>query len=129
MRLTIITLTVAALAALTFSAPASAQEQGPTPSFDSDCAGTQWVIRNQGLEPFNVGTPAGDIYMAVDAVWEPTRNLDSVTIADTVIVRPRCEVLAPARLPATGSSPTLAVLAFALLASGAAVWRIARVRV
>jgi hypothetical protein len=125
MKLTI-AIAAAALAVFGFSTTASAQDQGPTPSFDSDCAGTQWVIRNRGLEPFNIGTPAGDIYMAVDATWNPTVDLDSVTIADTTIVRPNCGTLAPARLPDTGASLTLALLAGALVAFGSVALRLGR---
>lgn len=99
------------------------------PSFDSDCVGTQWVIRNRGPEPFNVGTPSGDIYMAVDAVWAPPTNLDSVVISDTVIPRGSCEVFAqPTRLPATGTSLNLAVVAAALVATGAAARRFATIK-
>lgn len=127
MRLTIITLTIAAIAALTFSATASA-----APSFDSDCVGTQWVIRNRGVEPFLVAAPDGEAIGMIElgAIWEPDAGRASVVIADTVIVRPSCEVLAPIRtqLPATGTSLVLAVLAFALMVTGAVAWRVASIR-
>jgi hypothetical protein len=118
-----------ALAVVAFAAFGATTTHADSPSFDSDCVGTQWVIRNRGLEPFNVGTPSGDIYMAVDAVWAPPANLDSVTISDTVIIRGSCEVFAaPTRLPDTGAGAqlTLAVLAAALIALGAAALRVGR---
>lgn len=104
------------------------------PSFDSDCVGTQWVIRNRGLEPFLVSNPAGAAIgmIEVGAVWEPDDNLTSIIISDTVIPRGRCEVFAPTptpvrnQLPATGASPTLAVMALALMATGAVAWRVGR---
>lgn len=104
------------------------------PTFDSDCVGTQWVIRNRGTEPFLVAAPSGAPIgmIEVGATWEPDDNLASVIIADTVIPRGGCEVFAspptPARsqLPATGASSILALLAFALTATGALAWRVGR---
>lgn len=104
------------------------------PSFDSDCVGTQWVIRNRGLEPFLVSAPSGAAIgmIEVGAVWEADDNLTSVIISDTVIPRGRCEVFAPtptpvrSQLPATGASPTLAALALLLMATGAVAWRVGR---
>lgn len=127
-KLLTITLTVVALT-VGFTTDVSA-----APSFDSDCVGTQWVIRNRGLEPFLVATPAGDPIGMIElgAVWEPDDNLNSVIISDTVIVRPSCEVFAAApaknRLPDTGAGASLALaaLALGLVAAGALALRVAR---
>lgn len=123
-------LTIAAISAFTLSTTASAAP--PTLSFDSDCVGTQWVIRNRNVDSFLVATPAGEPIgmVEVGAVYEPDDDLASVIIADTVIIRPSCEVLAsrptprPTRLPSTGTSLNLTMLALALVSAGAVVWRV-----
>lgn len=125
-KLLTITLAAFAFGVVGFSSTASAD----APSFDSDCVGTQWVIRNRGLEPFLVSSPAGEPIGMIEpgAVWEPGDELDSVVISNTVIIRGSCEALAPTpvRLPATGTSLTLAMMALALMATGAAALRVSQ---